>query len=377
MNRSPQKFCSLGIFLGICTLFQMSGCSDLWMSSLVTDKRNCAIAPAVCGDFEECDYLTETCKPLPPPSCPLISLESVSPAIGTRTGGTKVTITGSGFQGDMRVEIDGTPLENVVVEASSQLSGTLGASMASCGPSAVTLISSCFERVSKERVFSYSLDPLQFDDLPQTLPSPTGTSVQQLLIDDVNADGDPDILGVETGSFRTFLSDGVGSFTTSAPLALGSSLFQAALGDITGDKALDLVITDQTNPRLWFLQNNGKGVFAPQSIAMPEPLRGVVVSDLTGDGKSDAVVVGKSGTLYLLTGNANGLTGPDTVANGLPMGSQFAALADVKQNCAVRSMAESGRLVRAGQEVADYVTETAAGRDVDERSVPPTKGVPA
>ena len=327
--RSSLRTWSLTVALGISCLFQSSGCTDLWTSSLVEDKRNCAIAPAVCGDFEECDYYTETCKPLPPPSCPPIRLESIIPSSGSRVGGSKVTITGSGFQGSMRVEIDGTELTDVVVEASSQLSGTLGASLASCGPSAVTLISSCFERVTQERAFFYSLDPLVFDDQPQVLPSQSGTAVQQLLSDDVNGDGDPDIIGIESSGIRSFLSDGSGSFTTSGAQSLGGSLFQAALADVTGDKELDVVITDQSNPQLWLLKNNGKGVFGAQSVAMPEPLRGVVLTDLTSDKIADALVVGKSGTLYLLTGSSSGLTGPDTLASGLPTDSGFTALADL------------------------------------------------
>jgi hypothetical protein len=318
-----------------------SSCSDLWSSSLVEDPRNCVLSPAVCGDLEECDYSTETCKPLPPPSCPAISFESITPTSGSRKGGTKVTITGSGFQGDMRVEIDGTPLENVVVEASVQLSGTLGSSVVSCGPSAVTLISSCFERVSKEAAFAYSLDPLTFDDQPITLPAPPGTQVQQLVIDELNSDGDPDIIGIESATVRSFFSDGSGSFTTSTPLSLGGSLFQAASGDLNGDKFTDLIISDDLNPRLWFLVSSGKGSFSPLSIPMPEPIRGVVSQDTSGDGIADVLAVGKSGTLYQLLGSSSGLTGPDIVASGLPTSSMFAALADLNANFTTRSDPDS------------------------------------
>lgn len=328
------------LIAGLCALVQ-SSCTDLWSGSLVEDRRNCVLSPAVCGDLEECDYVTETCKPLPPPSCPVISIEAVTPTSGSRRGGSKVTITGSGFQGDMRVEIDGTPLENVVVEASSQLSGTLGASMASCGPSAVTLISSCFERVSKAQAFAYSLEPLEFDDLPVQLPSPPGTKVVQLVIDELNSDGDPDIIGIEPTGVRSFFSDGNGSFTTSTPQSLGGSLFQATSGDFSGDKLHDLIVSDELNPRLWFLASSGKGTFSPQSIPMPEPIRGVVSLDTSGDGIADVLAVGKSGTLYLLLGSSSGPSGPDIVATGLPASSMFASLGDVRRNFGLRSDPDS------------------------------------
>ncbi len=319
----------LSVIAGLTLLQQSAGCTDLWKGSLVENPNNCAIAPAICSYSEECDYSTERCVPLPPPSCPVISFDSITPVSGSRVGGEKITITGSNFQGNMRVEVDGTPLENVVVEAASQLSGTLGASLSSCGASPVTLISSCFERVSKERVFFYSLDPLEFDKLPQILPSPPSTSAQQILVADMNADGDPDILGVEVGSVRSFLSDGNGSFTTSTPIALAGTLFQADLGDVNGDKATDLIITDAVSARLWLLLNNGRGVLTPTAIPMPEPMRGVAAEDLNADGKDDVLAVGIGGTLYLLSGGTSGLLPPTGVATGLPGNSQLVTLADL------------------------------------------------
>ncbi len=319
----------LSIVAGLTLLQQSAGCTDLWKGSLVENPKNCAIAPAICSYSEECDYSTERCVPLPPPSCPAIAFESVTPQSGSRVGGEKITITGSNFQGNMRVEIDGTPLDNVVVETSSQLSGRLSASLSSCGTSPVTVISSCFERVSKERAFYYSLDPLEFDNQPQVLPAPPSASPQQILLEDMNADGDPDVIGIEAGAVRSYLSDGNGSFTTSNPITLLGNLFQAAVGDVNGDKALDLIITDAASPRLWLLLNNGRGVLSAISIAMPEPMRGVASDDLNADGKEDALAVGLGGTLYLLGGSASGLAGPTSVATGLPGNSQLVTLADV------------------------------------------------
>ena len=94
----------------------------------------------------------------------------------------------------------------------------------------MTVISSCFERVSKESAFSYSLDPLTFDSQPQILPLFPTSSVQQIVIDDFNADGDPDIIGIESASVRlsqrrkwiVYDHDSV---------SLAGTLFQAAIGD--------------------------------------------------------------------------------------------------------------------------------------------------
>lgn len=316
-------------FVGLCSLVQSSGCTDLWKAQLVANPKNCAIAPAICGDLEECDYETERCIPLTPPACPQISFDAIHPQFGSRGGGTPITITGSNFQGSMRVEIDGTPLDNIQIDSPTQLRGTLGATINSCGKSPVTVISSCFERVSKESAFSYSLDPLTFDSQPQILPSSPTSSVQQIVIDDFNADGDPDIIGIEATSVRLFLSDGNGSFTTTTPVSLAGTLFQAAIGDANGDKAIDLMVSDASNPRLWLLLNSGKGVLSTQSIPMPEPLRGIASRDLNADGRDDVVAVGLSGTMYQLLGATTGFLSPDVVANGLPGQSQLVTLADL------------------------------------------------
>lgn len=328
MHRMPKDRLSV-MLIGLCALVQSSGCTDLWKAQLVANPKNCAIAPAICGDFEECDYATERCVPLQPPSCPQITFDSITPLFGSRVGGTPITITGTHFQGSMRVEIDGTPLENVRIDSDTQLSGTLGATQSSCGAGPVTVISSCFERVSKPSAFSYSLDPLTFDNLPQTLPSPPSTSVQQIVIDDFNADGDPDIIGIEASTVRSFLSDGNGSFNTTTPITLSGTLFQAAMGDVNGDKAIDLIVSDAANPRLWLILNGGKGMLSAQSVPLPEPSRGIASRDLNADGKDDVVVVGPSGALYQLLGTATGLLSPDTVATGLPVQSQLVTWGDL------------------------------------------------
>lgn len=320
--------------LAFCLIasFLLGGCDDLWKNKLIVNPKNCAIAPAVCDYSEECDYNTERCLPLPPPTCPQISFESISPLRGSRVGGEKISITGSHFQGNMRVEIDGTPLENVSVAASNLLTGTVGASSYSCGPSPVTLISTCFERVSRESAFYYTLDPLEYDPKPITLPAPPGTQALQILSDDLNEDGDPDIVGIESGTVRVYLSDGTGSFSTAPGNALGGSLFQATFGDGNADKHRDLFVTDQANARLWALWNSGNGAFTAQSLSMPESLRGVVSADVSGDGIDDVLAVGVSGNLYFLPGSATGLGSAEVFATSLPANSQQAVLGDTNKD---------------------------------------------
>lgn len=362
---------------GLLSILGIGSCDAMWEKSLIANPKNCAIAPAVCSYSEECDYSTERCVPLPPPSCPPITFDSILPFYGSRAGGEKLTLTGSQFQGQMRVEIDGTQVTDLAIQTPNQLTAVLGASNYSCGPSAVSVISTCFERVTQEKAFYYTLDPLEFDSKPQVLPSPPGVQVLQILSADFNADGDPDIVGIEPAAIRYFLSDGNGSFVTAPATAISGSLVWAASGDFNGDQATDLVVADQAAARLWVLLNDGKGAFTASSVAVAETLRAVASHDFSGDGKSDVIAVGVSGALYLLSGSSTGVSSPIGVGVGAPPSSIGASLADLNGDQQPELVVAGGSTVEAWQKTgsqtftrlaqvaAPAIVTAAAGGDVD------------
>jgi hypothetical protein len=96
-----------------------------------------------------------------------------------------------------------------------------------------------------------------------------------------------------------------------APLSIGPSgnieqgdfLGQGVLGDFTGSSALDTLAADETGDQVLLSAGDGSGGFAT---AQPIPLPNgsgpewVATGDLTGNGLTDAVVLGQDGDLYVL-----------------------------------------------------------------------------
>ncbi|MGO8748092.1 MAG: IPT/TIG domain-containing protein [Thermoguttaceae bacterium] len=87
------------------------------------------------------------------------SVASVSPAVGATTGGTAVTITGSGFTGATQVDFGGVPAKNVVVVSDSQVTATSPAG--SVGTVNVTVVKPGISSgISPEDEFRYLAAPV-------------------------------------------------------------------------------------------------------------------------------------------------------------------------------------------------------------------------
>jgi hypothetical protein len=134
-----------------------------------------------------------------------------------------------------------------------------------------------------------------------SMPSTPGS----VTVADLNGDGHPDIVSANTNgayldtsqgnlstfdSISLFLNDGGGSFPTQTFLATGHGAGpgQIVAGDIDGDGALDLVVSNTMAQGVSVFLNNGDGTFQSVTIL---PMRGssqsVAMGDLNGDGHLD------------------------------------------------------------------------------------------
>ncbi|MCY1020003.1 FG-GAP repeat domain-containing protein [Pyxidicoccus sp. MSG2] len=171
-----------------------------------------------------------------------------------------------------------------------------------------------------------------------TLEAATPYSVtglpRDLTLADVNADGLPDVLVLNTNSYTVdvLLGQRSGALAPLPPYQLqrgeDNEPFRFAALDVNGDARLDLVISHALGVpgHLSVHLGNGEGGFtASSSIPVEEPGE-VVAADFNRDGRPDLALTRLSGGVFLLLGAEGGTFGdPVRVASGPPPTSLLAA----------------------------------------------------
>lgn len=115
---------------------------------------------------------------------------------------------------------------------------------------------------------------------------------------DVNADGKLDLVtsNQNDNSISVLLGDGRGEFVpaTGSPLAVGRAPYPHVLGDVNGDRKLDIISPNVGGNSVSILLGDGAGRFAaaPGSPipVLPRPFY-AALADLNGDRHADAVIV--------------------------------------------------------------------------------------
>ncbi len=140
---------------------------------------------------------------------------------------------------------------------------------------------------------------------------PVGGSPTAVEIGDLNADGNPDVVGVDNaGRISVLLGNGAGSFATSL-IVVGGVPTSVAIGDLNGDGKPDLAVARSSANDLAVLLGNGDGTFgAPNTFATGTSPQSVVIADLDGDGKRDLVTANiSSNNVSVLLGTGSGSFG--------------------------------------------------------------------
>ena len=125
---------------------------------------------------------------------------------------------------------------------------------------------------------------------PATELQPAGLSDQDLIVTDLNGDGNPDLV-LDTGNtLFVLLNNGNGTFAAPATITWsysGGGIVQA--GDVNGDGIPDLVATSQSG--LVVLLGKGNGTFeVPSLVAMTDPPGFLDLVDMNLDGHLDVVM---------------------------------------------------------------------------------------
>lgn len=165
---------------------------------------------------------------------------------------------------------------------------------------------------------------------------------QRLRAADLLGDGRAEIVttNLEGASVTVLVPDGKRGFRQppGSPFPAGRSPFGLAIGDVNGDRKLDLVVgnwggqpMDRSADAVNVLLGDGKGGFSP---APDSPFRaghasaGVAISDLDGDGIADVVVANYAGDdVTVFIGGKSGLRrGPTLRVGPWPAGVAVADL---------------------------------------------------
>ncbi len=160
-----------------------------------------------------------------------------------------------------------------------------------------------------------------FTEMAGRLPAPGSTFIHDLKLGDVDRDGDLDVVAirVDYGSsvrqIRLLLNDGTGTFTdaTAARVPALRGYFQVvALGDVDGDRDLDVVIGCWGSPsypgeRHVLLLNTGAGAFVEGTAGrLPSTLAGTydaALVDVDADGDLDLLIGVESASIDVLWRN--------------------------------------------------------------------------
>ena len=151
-------------------------------------------------------------------------------------------------------------------------------------------------------------------------------------IGDLNGDRKPDLAtpnGLIRGTVSVLLNRGDGSFRAKRDYRTGRGPHSVAIGDLNGDRKLDLATANTysiPNTRVYtasVLLNRGGGRFrAPRDYRTGGHPDRIAIGDLNGDRKLDLVIANDENTVSVLLNRGNGRfrakrdyrTGPDPVA---------------------------------------------------------------
>ncbi|HEY3761064.1 MAG TPA: VCBS repeat-containing protein [Verrucomicrobiae bacterium] len=139
-----------------------------------------------------------------------------------------------------------------------------------------------------------------------TLPGGINTEADCVVAADINGDGKPDLIAVDSAydSLTVFTNNGSGGFGLNATLTVGNGPTCVVAVDLNGNGKSDLVALNAKVGSLTVLTNNGSGVLHSSAALNAGGDVWVTTADINGDGKPDLICANYTGgTLQIFTNN--------------------------------------------------------------------------
>jgi len=139
---------------------------------------------------------------------------------------------------------------------------------------------------------------------------PSGTAPYALISSDVNGDGAPDVISVDSQGDRLLIHLRLpqGGFASPAVYAVGAGPSAVAVGDVNGDGRVDLVISNYTGNTVSLLFGLENGTFGPaQHLTGGVTPHAVALADVNSDGLTDIITANHfSNSVMVRLGAGNG-----------------------------------------------------------------------
>jgi hypothetical protein len=137
-----------------------------------------------------------------------------------------------------------------------------------------------------------------------------GAAPVSLQAHDLNGDGIPDLISVNSGAntVSVLLGNGDGSFKPEVEYPVGTAPISVVVADFDRDGIPDLAVVNSGSYNISILLGNGDGTFkAPISVSVaPHPPVALAVGDFNGDDIPDLAVVSSNQSVSILRGNGDG-----------------------------------------------------------------------